>query len=57
MTYTIRVIVKDINHARSDWVTLEVSVTPRNRIISNSLFIGLFERFPLLERLLTLLIK
>ena len=54
--HTVRVIVKDSNHARSDWVTLEVSVTPRNRIISNPLFIGLFERFPLLSGVLLRLI-
>ena len=52
-TIPIRVIVKDTNHARSDWVTLEVR--PRNRLLINSLFIGLFEQFPLLERFLNLI--
>ncbi|KYK27569.1 hypothetical protein AYK20_02245 [Thermoplasmatales archaeon SG8-52-1] len=43
--YTLRVIVKDSNHARSDWTELEVRV-PRYKTIPSSLISRFLEQFP-----------
>ena len=48
---TIKVIVQDSYHARSDWARLEVRV-PRDRTITSSLLLMLLERYPLLKTLL-----
>jgi outer membrane protein assembly factor BamB len=45
---TIKVIVQDSSHARSDWAELEVRV-PRDKTILNSFFLRLLERYPLLK--------
>jgi len=49
--HKIRVIVKDCNHARSDWTELEVRV-PRDKSISSSPLLMLLERYPFLQALL-----
>jgi outer membrane protein assembly factor BamB len=54
--YIVKVIAKDSNHARSDWAELEVRV-PRDKIIASSFLLRLFQRYPLLERFLTLFIN
>ena len=54
--HSISVIVRDSNHARSDWTELEVRV-PRDKTIISSFLSRLFERYPLLERFLTLFIN
>jgi outer membrane protein assembly factor BamB len=56
MEQTIEVIVKDSNHARSDWAELEVRV-PRDKTLAISFLSHLFERYPLLERFLTLFLN
>jgi hypothetical protein len=43
--YTIQAYAKDINEAESDKATFEISM-PRNRLLTNTLFMRLFERFP-----------
>jgi len=43
--YTIRVKAKDVYDAESDWATLEVTM-PKSRLVSNTLFLRLLERFP-----------
>jgi hypothetical protein len=43
-TYTIEVKAKDIYGAESDWATLDVTM-PRNKILQNSFFLKLQERF------------
>ncbi|MCK4364830.1 MAG: PQQ-binding-like beta-propeller repeat protein [Thermoplasmatales archaeon] len=55
-TYVVRAKAKDTEGYESDWGTLTVTM-PRNRAYSNTLVLRLLERFPLLERFLTLLIK
>jgi len=52
--FTIKAQAIDIYDAESDWAEFEVEI-PRGRIMFNILFLRLFERFPLLERLLNLL--
>ena len=45
----------DIFGAESDWATLEI-IVPRNRVLTNTMWYHWFlERFPMLERLLSLL--
>ena len=44
-TFIIEAKAKDINDAESDWGTLTVTM-PRNKIITSSLLLRLFERFP-----------
>ena len=44
-TFTIRAKAKDIYDAESEWATLTVSM-PRNKALTNSLLLRLFERFP-----------
>ncbi len=53
-TYTIKAKAKDICGAESNWSEFEVEI-PRNRATVNSLFHWLLERFPLLEKLLSLI--
>jgi len=53
--YIIKAKAKDINDAESDLSEFEVTI-PRTRATFNSFFIWFLERFPLLERLLNLLI-
>ena len=55
-TYIIRVKAQDIYGAESGWTELEVTVT-RSKIATNNLMMRFLERFPLLNRLLPLLIK
>jgi hypothetical protein len=52
-TYLIKAKAKDVYNAESDWFEFEVTI-PRNRATHNSLFQWFLERFPLLERLLSL---
>lgn len=47
-TYTIRAQTMDNNSLLSDWGTLTVNM-PRNRVVYNSFFEWFFERFPMLE--------
>ena len=54
--HTIKVIVQDSYHARSDWARLEVRVS-RDKTIISSFLSHLFERYPLLERFLTLFLN
>ena len=53
-TFTIKAKAKDIYGAESNWSEFEVSI-PRNKLVYNSLFLWFLERFPLLERLLSLI--
>jgi hypothetical protein len=54
-TYIIQAQVKDTNDLLSDWGKLTV-IIPRNKAINfNTLFLKIFEKFPLLEKLLYLL--
>jgi len=52
-TYTIQVRAKDPYNAESEWSELEITM-PRNRAVYNTLFYYLFEKFPILARLLNL---
>jgi len=52
--YNIKVKAKDEYNRESDWETLTV-IMPRNRAIFNSLFLRFLERFPMLERILSIL--
>jgi parallel beta-helix repeat protein len=52
--YTIRCKAKDALDAESNWGTLDVTM-PRNKTSYNSLLIRLLVKFPLLERLISLL--
>ena len=52
-TYIIKAKAEDIWGAEGPWANLTVNV-PRNRATYHSMFLRLFERFPLLEKLLTL---
>ena len=52
--YNIKVKAKDEFNRESDWETLTV-IMPRNRAIFNSLFLRFLERFPMLERILSIL--
>ena len=54
--YLINAKAKDINDAESDLSEFEVTI-PRTRTTFNSLFLWFLERFPLLERLLSLITK
>jgi len=54
-TYTIRARAKDIFDAESSWSEFEV-IIPRNKMISNSLFLQFLERFPLVREVLIRLI-
>jgi outer membrane protein assembly factor BamB len=54
-TFTIKAKAKDIYGAESEWSEFEVKIEiSRNRATYHSVFHWLFERFPLLERLLSL---
>ena len=44
-TYVIRAKAKDTDDYESDWGTLTVTM-PRNRLLTNTLFMSLLERFP-----------
>ncbi len=52
--YTIKAKAKDIHDTESSWSEFEVTI-PRNRMSFNSLFQWFLERFPFLERLLSLI--
>ena len=53
--YLVRCKAKDYPYeAESEWGEYLIRVQPRNKVISNSLFVWFLERFPLLERLLNL---
>ena len=55
-TYTIKAKAKDVFGSESNWTSFDIKIEiPRNKVIINSLFLQLFVRFPLLERLLTLI--
>ncbi|KYK24028.1 hypothetical protein AYK24_06850 [Thermoplasmatales archaeon SG8-52-4] len=54
-TNSLKVIVKDSNHARSDWAELEVRV-PRDKTLESTIFFRFLERYPLLNLLLQKLI-
>jgi hypothetical protein len=53
-TYSVRAKVKDDYDMESDWGELTITI-PRNKAAYSLLFQWLFERFPLLERLLKLI--
>lgn len=53
-TYLIKAKVKDFYDNESDWTELEITI-PRDRAKGFNLLEWLFERFPMLERLLILL--
>ena len=53
--YIIKAKAKDINDAESNWSEFEVSI-PRTRASLKPLFYWLLDRFPMLERLLSLLL-
>ena len=54
-TYVLfKIKAKDIYSAESNWATLEVTV-PRKKAIAQPWLLWLFERFPILERLINLL--
>jgi len=55
-TYAIRAQAKDIYGIAGPWGTLEVTM-PRNKATYYSLFLRFLERYPLLNRFLTLLIN
>jgi hypothetical protein len=55
-TYTVKVRAKDDYGSISDWAELEVTM-PRNKIAYNTLFLRFLERYPLLNRLLILIIE
>jgi outer membrane protein assembly factor BamB len=52
--YTIKVKAKDVYGLQGDWGTFIVTM-PRDKAISSSLFLWFLERFPLLNRLLSLI--
>ena len=54
-TYIIRIRVIDVYGAESDWFEFRIEI-PRTRLSFNSLFYLFLEHFPLLERLLGLII-
>ena len=54
-TYSVKVKAKDINGAESDWSDpLSISM-PRDRLLTNTFFMRLLERFPILQKLLLLI--
>jgi len=53
--YTVKVKAQDEYGADSQWTTLEVKITPRTRAKSYLWYQWFIERFPLLERLLSLI--
>lgn len=55
-TYAIRAQTMDTYGAMSDWGELVVNM-PREKAINNTLFMRFLERFPLLEKVLSYLIK
>lgn len=56
--YLVKCKANDTHGALSNWSYHLIKIPPRNKIATyNSLFLKLLERFPLLERLLTLLIN
>ena len=57
-TFTIKVTAKDIYGAESNWTYYDIKIEiPRNRATYPPVFTWFLERFPLLERLLDLIIK
>ena len=54
--YKIRARAQDIFGAYSDWKEITVTM-PRDKATSNSLFIWFLERYPLINQVLTLIIK
>jgi outer membrane protein assembly factor BamB len=55
-TYTIKVKAKDDYGMESEWGELQVTM-PRNKAVSSSLLLRFLERYPLLNRLLNILVK
>lgn len=55
-TYTIKAKAKDIYDDESDWTELIV-IMPRNKMMSSSLLLKLFDKFPLLEMILSKIIN
>lgn len=53
-TYNVKVKAEDIYGTQSVWSDPLTVTMPRNRALTNSLFLRLLEQFPLLERLLNL---
>ena len=53
--YTIKVRCKDTENLWGPWSEYSVSITPRNKADSNSLFLKFLEQLPLIERLLYLI--
>jgi len=53
-TYDIKAKAKDVYDNQSGWTTLTVTI-PRERILINSRLIQMFERFPMLTKLLSLI--
>jgi outer membrane protein assembly factor BamB len=49
-TYTVRAKAKDADGYESDWGELQVTI-PRNKAVSNSLFLKLLEMFPFLHKI------
>ena len=50
-TFIISCWTRDIFDAKSNTTTLDVTI-PRNKAVTNSLLLRLFERFPLLQKLI-----
>jgi len=55
-TFTIKAKTRDTFGAESGWNELTVTM-PRNRIATNNLLMGLFEQFPILQKVLLHLIR
>jgi len=53
--FIIRAKVKDTSDLWGPWSEFSVSITPRNRAISNALLMRFLEKFPLLEKLISIL--
>jgi len=53
--YTIKAKAKDIRGAESEWGTLDVTIIPRNRAACYSVFFRFLDRFPLIQRILSIL--
>jgi hypothetical protein len=54
-TYTINAKAKDVNGGESSWSELKIKISnPRNKALSDSLFIRIIKRFPFFIKLLTI---